>query len=115
LSGHTDLVTDLAFSPNDKILASSSYDETVRLWNTAPAGPLGNPLTGHTDYAMGVAFSPASNTLVSIGNDNNAYQWDLNVNDAISRICAATARALTPGLWRRDLPGVPYSPPCPAR
>jgi WD40 repeat protein len=115
LTGHTDLVTYVAFSANDRTLASSSYDDTVRLWNTAPAGPFGDPLTGHTDYALAVAFSPVSNTLASIGNDDTVYLWDMNVRDAISRICAATVGMLTPSQWHRDLPGVPYSPPCPAR
>ena len=115
LTGHTDLVTYVAFSANDRTLASSSYDDTVRLWNTAPAGPFGDPLTGHTDYALAVAFSPVSNTLASIGNDDTVYLWDMNVRDAISRICTATVGMLTPSQWHRDLPGVPYSPPCPAR
>ena len=112
LTGHTDAVTFVAFSPDDSILASSSQDNTVRLWNTGSAGPLGEPLTGHTDWALAVAFSPVGHTLASIGYDDTVYLWDLDVDDAISRICAATVGILTPSLWRQDLPGVPYSPPC---
>jgi WD40 repeat protein len=115
LAGHTDLVTSLAFSPDDKTLASSSDDDTVRLWNTAPPESLGNPLTGHTDYALAVAFSPVGHTLASIGYDDTVYLWDLNVQDAISRICAATAGILTPSQWHQDLAGVPYNPPCPTQ
>ena len=109
LTGHTDLVNFLTFSPDDSILASSSDDKTVRLWNTAPAAPLGEPLTGHTDYALAVAFSPVGHSLASISSDNTVYLWDLNVHDAISRICAATVGILTLSQWRQDLPAS-YSP-----
>jgi WD40 repeat protein len=115
LAGHTDVVNGVAFNPDGDILASVSYDNTVRLWSIAQsgkAGPLGEPLIAHTDYALSVAFSPIGSIMASIGLDDMVYLWDLNVNDAISRICAATSGVLTPAQWRIDVPGVPYNPPC---
>ena len=35
LKGHTDRVTSVAFTTDGKILASCSYDGTVRVWDTA--------------------------------------------------------------------------------
>jgi len=48
LTGHTNYVNSVAFSPDGKTLASGSDDGTVRLWDVASRQPVGGPLTGHT-------------------------------------------------------------------
>ena len=49
LTGHTDQVRSVAFSPDGKTLASGSWDGTVRFWDVATGRPIGNPVTGDTD------------------------------------------------------------------
>jgi WD40 repeat protein len=57
LEGHTLAVTSVAFSPDGKLLASGSWDNTVKLWEVATGREL-RTLKGHTDHATSVAFSP---------------------------------------------------------
>jgi WD40 repeat protein len=58
LTGHTDRVMALAFSPDGHRLASASWDRTIRLWNVDTGQSVGAPLAGHTDFVSSVAFSP---------------------------------------------------------
>ena len=43
LTGHTDAVNSVAFSPDGKTLASGSDDDTVRLWDVATGRQIGQP------------------------------------------------------------------------
>lgn len=56
LEAHTDWVTKVTFSPDGQLLASASYDRTVRLWDTATGAQL-QVLKGHPDWVYSVAFS----------------------------------------------------------
>ena len=46
LRGHEDVIGRIAWSPDGRVLASSSEDETIRLWN-AETGECLRTLTGH--------------------------------------------------------------------
>ncbi|MFY9809075.1 MAG: hypothetical protein WAK86_17725, partial [Pseudonocardiaceae bacterium] len=111
LTGHTNSVFSVAFSPDGHTLASGNRDLSVRLWNvTDPAHPttLGQPLTGHTNEVLSVAFSPDGHTLASGSFDHTVWLWEMNADQAIQRICASTTNTLTPAKWEqyvsKDLP-----------
>ncbi|WP_190092605.1 nSTAND1 domain-containing NTPase [Streptomyces melanogenes] len=80
LLGHTGAVYLTSFSPNGRILATASYDRTVRLWDVAdPTQPkqLGKPLTGHTSWVSSAVFSPDGSTLASASDDGTIRLWDV--------------------------------------
>jgi WD40 repeat protein len=77
LTGHTDPVYGVAFSPDGKLLATTSRDRTVRLWDVASGQPHGQPLTGHTDTVVGVAFSPDGKLLATTSWDRTVRLWDV--------------------------------------
>ncbi|KAI1176829.1 hypothetical protein F4777DRAFT_233745 [Nemania sp. FL0916] len=76
LQGHTESVTDLAFSPSGNWLASGSLDRTVRLWNnTNETESLANGLS--VERVRQLTFSPDGNKLASISMCGTVQLWSL--------------------------------------
>lgn len=82
LSGHTAPVLSCCFSPHGKLLASGSFDKTVRLWNPLN-GTAVKIFEGHTRYVTCCAFSHDAVFLASGSNDKTVKIWQIE-NDSQS-------------------------------
>lgn len=76
LTGHTNWVVTLAFSPNSAHLVSGSWDNTVRLWNVVQ-GHIGQTLAEHPKPVYTVAWSSDGRTVASAGYDRSIRLWDV--------------------------------------
>ena len=76
LEGHTAPIAALSVSSDGAMLASASWDHTVRLWSLA--GGAGRVLEGHTQNVNGVAFAPDGRTVVSVSYDQSLRIWPLD-------------------------------------
>lgn len=75
LSGHTNVVSSVRFTPDGSLAVSGSWDETVGLWNV-PAGTSAGILAGHTDWVEAVAISPDGAHIVS-ASQRAVRTWNL--------------------------------------
>jgi WD40 repeat protein/serine/threonine protein kinase len=109
LTGHSDYVNSVAYSPDGTILASGSSDHTVKLWNPN-TGELIATCAGHAGAVTSVAFAPSGKLFVSAGTDRLVQLRDVQTHQIVLTIkdhtsCAAISDrflALTNGGDRLD-------------
>ena len=82
LIGHTEGISSLDFNRDGSLLASGSYDQTIRLWNV-DTGALRKTLEGHTKNVQHVTFSPTGLILASASSDGTIRLWDIETGDVI--------------------------------
>ena len=70
-----DLEMNSAFSPDDRLLATASFDGTVRIWDVERASLL-TTISGHSGLVEHLEFSPANNSLLTASHDGTARLWD---------------------------------------
>lgn len=75
LTGHAEVITAQAWSPNERFIASSSEDGTVVVWN-AVSGQTVYTYHSPSSVVTSLAWSPDSKRIVSGGSDGVAQVWD---------------------------------------
>jgi len=96
LSGHTDMVTKLRFSPDGDLLVSASHDLWVRVWNLQ-----GEELRSIQAGALGIASSPDGSVIATVPNDGPVALWDAASGEKIKDLG---------GLGGYDTSDVEFSP-----
>ena len=80
LSGHTDWVGSVVFSPDGTLLISGSHDNTVKLWDVQTGGMV-NTFYGHTKRVYSVSISVNCITVASGSDDMTIRLWDVQMGE----------------------------------
>ncbi|KAL8153128.1 hypothetical protein V2J09_010888 [Rumex salicifolius] len=75
ITGHTEAVLSVAFSPDGRQLASGSGDTTVRIWDLNTQTPMFT-CTGHKNWVLCIAWSTDGKYLVSGSKAGELQCWD---------------------------------------
>jgi WD40 repeat protein len=75
LRGHQDYVLGVTWSPDGSKLATSSSDQTVKVWEAGTGREL-RTLSGHQGAVFSVRWSPDGSRLATAGSDQKVKVWE---------------------------------------
>ncbi|GAA6229158.1 coronin-7-like [Lates japonicus] len=108
ISCHSDLVTDMDFSPFDEsLLATCSGDETVKLWRLCdpeleqPSSPELTLRPGQGRLEL-VHFHPTSSGLLAVGAAKSPLIWDTGRQDSPLAVLEQHSDQLQSLSWKQD-------------
>ncbi|KAJ8312936.1 hypothetical protein KUTeg_010309 [Tegillarca granosa] len=76
MTGHQQLINDVQFSPDTRLIASASFDKSVKLWD-GKNGKFLATLRGHVNRVYQIAWSADSRLLCSGSSDSTLKVWDI--------------------------------------
>ncbi|MBE9215088.1 CHAT domain-containing protein [Plectonema cf. radiosum LEGE 06105] len=95
--GHTYWVSKVSFSPDGKIIASASFDSTIKLWDVK-TGKYIKTLKGDVkednSQVTSVSFSPNGKILASASYDGTVKLWDIETYQEIQTFQAHNSKVL---------------------
>lgn len=85
LQGHSFAIVSVAFQPTGDVLASSSLDGTLRLWQSS-SGHLQRSIDVNIAEAWGVSFDPQGKVIVSGGQSGVVSIWDVETGSLLKSL-----------------------------
>lgn len=76
MTGHQNLINDVKFSPDMRLVASASFDKSVKIWQ-GTTGKFVATLHGHVQRVYQIAWSADSRLLVSSSADSTLKLWNM--------------------------------------
>ena len=96
---HNNRIIDIKFSPDNKILATASYDGSIRLWEKADLNNQPYVLSDHESFVRSIAFSKDGQYLVSGDNDGLIIAWPIKIDMLAKELNKTILRNLTENEW----------------
>jgi len=100
LEGHKSRIYDIDFNTTDRIMATSSLDGTVRMWDCTDLNNQPIDLTDHESWVLSIAFSPDDQWLVTSSNQKDRILvWPASSEFIADNIKEQIKRNMTQEEW----------------
>ena len=101
LIGHKARVNNIAFSDDGKLLATGSFDKTVKIWDFHHLETPPIVLTDHQDWVWSICFDASGKKLLAGCRDNLVRVWPTSIKALSNTICGHPKldRNLTQNEW----------------
>jgi len=103
LGKHNSTVSDIVFSPDGHLVATSSFDWSVHLFNYEDITRQQQPIVinDFNTWVTGVRFTKDSKKLISYGADRTVRLWDIGIEELYAKVSKKITRDLTVDEWNK--------------
>src|SRR5262249_23751543 len=103
----------VAVSPDGRRLATIGRDLTLRTYHVQPAAVTLEAIIHIGAGAEAtLAFAGDNHTLIGTMSYGLVDVWELDSEINTAALCAGSGPRITRAQWNRDIPDLPYAPPC---
>ncbi len=111
LRGHTAKITQISFSNDGSLMATSSYDGTVRLWQLNDLNILPAVFNNHESWVTSVLFANNDQQLISGGRNGKVTVSPIEIESIVKEYCNFLTRSFSSEEWANYVgEDIPYNP-----
>jgi WD40 repeat protein len=113
LGGHKAGVSDIKFSPDGLLLASSGLDKRLQMWVVDHEEDLPILMDNNNGQVWDMAFSSGSDYLLTSCNNGEIRVWPTDPRMLAEEVCPKLPRNMTPEEWDTYVAnGITYETTC---
>jgi WD40 repeat protein len=111
LRGHTAKITGINFSSDGSLMASASYDGSVRIWHMDDLNTLPIVFDDHSTWVTSILFTSDNKFVISGDKNGNLRKLPVEITTLINDYCGYLTRDLTQSEWQNYVgTDIPYKP-----
>ena len=100
-SGHRAGVNDVAFSPDEKLLASAGSDKRLQMYVLDNPDDLPVVMDNNSGFIWDIEFAEGSNYLIAACSESEIRIWPTNPSLLAEQICPKLTRNMTQEEWKK--------------
>ena len=117
LTGFLSRVNHIEFSPDGKLVAAASHDQSARMWDMDPDNifDLPSAFDDHTDWVWDLAFNPAGDGLMTASADGLIRFFPTKPDGMVDQMCGYIERNMSDTEWRQfvaEVSDIAWKPTC---